>query len=229
VALHVGAILAVLAMRAPRSDAQPPGPPPPPLKLPGTVVTVSGSRVRPSSVAAAPRTGRPALAPPQQLQRAERALPNFENDPDPLLQSELDGVLGPPGAGVNAAEPCVEGCADAGGGGSGPAAGAGDGSIDRVRIGGEIRPPTKLRHVDPRYPELARAVRVQGLVQLDAVIDPTGRVVQLEVVSGHPLLVPAALAAVREWVYEPTLLNGVPVSCQMTVTLRFVLPAGGRD
>ena len=75
----------------------------------------------------------------------------------------------------------------------------------------------------PLYPALARQARIQGNVVLHAIIDKDGRVGQLEVVSGHPLLVQSALDAVKQWRYQPTQLNGDPVEVDTTITVTFVL------
>ena len=93
----------------------------------------------------------------------------------------------------------------------------------RVRVGGDIREPVKVRDVAPAYPPLAVAARVQGAVVLQCVITTEGRVSEVVVVSGHPLLDDAAVAAVRRWRYRPTLLNGEPVSVILTVTVTFSL------
>ena len=92
-----------------------------------------------------------------------------------------------------------------------------------VRVGGTIPEPTKVQHVSPEYPEIARSARVQGIVILEATIDPRGRVSEVRVLRGVPLLNPAAIDAVRQWEYTPTLLNGVPVPVIMTVTVKFSL------
>jgi periplasmic protein TonB len=92
-----------------------------------------------------------------------------------------------------------------------------------LRIGGGVQPPRKLVHVDPVYPQNAQTARVEGVVILEATIDTRGRVVDLSVLRAHPLLEHAAVGAVRQWVYSPTLLNGVPVPIVMTVTVRFTL------
>ena len=92
-----------------------------------------------------------------------------------------------------------------------------------VKVGGDVRPPVLLQNVKPVYPELARQVRVSGLVRLQAVIAIDGKIKNLNVVSGHPLLRPAALAAVREWVYAPTLLNGEPVEVALQIDVNFRL------
>lgn len=92
-----------------------------------------------------------------------------------------------------------------------------------LRVGGDIQPPRKLRHVAPVYPELARAARREGIVILEAVIDEDGHVRSLRVLRSVPLLDHAALDAVRQWQFTPTLLNGQPVPVVMTVTVGFVL------
>jgi protein TonB len=92
-----------------------------------------------------------------------------------------------------------------------------------VRVGGKISEPRKLKNVPPVYPEVAKQARVQGTVVLEATIDPSGRVDDVRVLRGIPLLNDAAVDAVRKWVYSPTLLNGSPVPVIMTVTVNFTL------
>ena len=75
----------------------------------------------------------------------------------------------------------------------------------------------------PVYPPLARQARIQGNVVLHAIIDKDGKVAQLEVISGHPLLVQSALDAVKQWRYKPTLLNGDPVEVDTTITVTFTM------
>ena len=94
-----------------------------------------------------------------------------------------------------------------------------------VRVGGDIRPPRKTHDVWPVYPAIAQAARVQGTVILQARIGVTGRVEDLQVLRSIPLLDRAAIDAVNQWEYAPTLLNGVPVSVIMTVTVTFTLAA----
>ena len=77
--------------------------------------------------------------------------------------------------------------------------------------------------MDPIYPEIARAARVQGFVILECTLTPEGNVSNLRVLSGHPLLDAAALRAVQQWRFTPTLLNGVPVPVILTVRVRFQL------
>ena len=77
--------------------------------------------------------------------------------------------------------------------------------------------------MEPVYPPLARAARISGAVELTGVIATDGRIRELRVVSGHPLLAKAALEAVRQWVYEPTVLNGEPVEVIAPITVHFQL------
>jgi TonB family protein len=93
--------------------------------------------------------------------------------------------------------------------------------IAPVRIGGQIKPPTKIKDVKPVYPAIAQSARVAGAVTIEATIGFDGKVVDAKVVHSIPLLDQAALDAVRQWEYSPTLLNGVPVSVLVTVTIKF--------
>ncbi|PYQ42088.1 MAG: hypothetical protein DMF77_14095 [Acidobacteria bacterium] len=92
-----------------------------------------------------------------------------------------------------------------------------------VRVGGQIKEPKKLKHVNPAYPDIAKQARVQGVVILECTISPQGKVTDVKVLRGIPLLDSAAIEAVKQWVYSPTLLNGVPVPVIMTVTVNFRL------
>jgi protein TonB len=93
----------------------------------------------------------------------------------------------------------------------------------RIRISGGVTKGLLIHRVEPTYPPLARAARVQGDVVLSAVIDTNGQIQNLQLVSGHPMLVPAALTAVKEWRYKPYLLNGQPVEVETTITVIFTL------
>ena len=92
-----------------------------------------------------------------------------------------------------------------------------------VRIGGEIRPPTKIKDVKPVYPEVAQNARVQGVVIVEAVITEAGNVAAVHVLRSIPLLDQAALDAVRQWEFTPTLLHGAPIPVVMTMTVNFTL------
>jgi TonB family protein len=92
-----------------------------------------------------------------------------------------------------------------------------------VRVGGGIRPPQKLRHVPPVYPLEAQQAKISGVVIIEATIGPDGLVYEAKVLKSIPLLDQAAVDSVRQWQFEPTLLNGAPVPVIMTVTVNFAL------
>ena len=92
-----------------------------------------------------------------------------------------------------------------------------------VRVGGEIKEPKKVRNVNPVYPKIAQAAKVSGVVILEATISKEGEVRDVKVLRSIPMLDNAAIEAVRQWRYTPTLLNGVPVDIIMTVTVNFTL------
>src|SRR5437667_4674124 len=92
-----------------------------------------------------------------------------------------------------------------------------------IRVGGNIRPPTKIKDVRPVYPTIAQAARVEGMVIIETMIGPTGRVLGAKVIRSVLLLDAAALEAVRQWEFTPTLLNGSPVPVVLTVTVNFAL------
>jgi protein TonB len=92
-----------------------------------------------------------------------------------------------------------------------------------VRVGGNIKAPQKVKDVKPVYPSIAQSARVQGVVIIEATIGPDGKVKDAKVLRSIPLLDQAALDAVRQWEFTPTLLNGVPVPVIMTVTVNFTL------
>jgi protein TonB len=93
----------------------------------------------------------------------------------------------------------------------------------RVRISQGVTKGLVIQKIEPAYPPLARAARVQGDVVLSAAIDANGQITNLQLVSGHPILVPAAIAAVKQWRYKPFLLNGQPVEVETTITVIFSL------
>src|SRR3990170_2920500 len=103
--------------------------------------------------------------------------------------------------------------------------GVGGGIVGGVTggVGGDVKPPTKVKHVKPQYPPIAQSARVQGVVIIEATIGPSGLVQDAKVLRSIPLLDQAALEAVKQWEFTPTLLNGVPVPVIMTVTVNFTL------
>src|ERR1700758_3149054 len=96
-------------------------------------------------------------------------------------------------------------------------------TASRIRQGGAVQAAKLVNKVQPVYPPLARQTRISGTVRLHAIIGKSGTVEQLQVVSGHPLLVRAALDAVQQWKYKPTLLNGEPVEVDTTIDVIFSL------
>jgi protein TonB len=96
-------------------------------------------------------------------------------------------------------------------------------AVQRIRVGGNVQQAKLVRQPKPAYPPLAKQARIQGVVHLQAIISKDGTIQKLEVIGGHPLLVPAALEAVKQWVYQPTLLNGEPVEVITQIDVNFTL------
>jgi protein TonB len=92
-----------------------------------------------------------------------------------------------------------------------------------LRVGGVVRPPEKVHHVNPVYPPIALSARVKGIVILEALIGEDGRVRDVRVLRSTPLLDRAAEDAVKQWRFRPPLLNDQPVAVLMTVTVSFTL------
>jgi protein TonB len=92
-----------------------------------------------------------------------------------------------------------------------------------ITVGGDVQEGRIVVRTQPVYPSLARRGRIQGAVQLKAIVGADGKIKSLTAISGHPLLVDAALDAVRHWTYRPTLLNGVPVEVNTEIVVRFEL------
>ncbi|MFB3852420.1 MAG: TonB family protein [Vicinamibacterales bacterium] len=92
-----------------------------------------------------------------------------------------------------------------------------------MRVGGNIKPPMKIKDVKPVYPPVAFAARVQGVVICEVLIGPDGKVQDAKVLRSIPLLDQAALEAVQQWEFTPTLMNGTPVPVIMTATVNFRL------
>jgi TonB family protein len=92
-----------------------------------------------------------------------------------------------------------------------------------IRVGGDVQAANLLVNVDPVYPPLAKQARIQGVVKFNVIIGKDGRLTNMTLVSGHPLLVTAAQTAMQQWVYRPTLLNGQPVPVVTTAQVNFTL------
>jgi TonB family protein len=102
--------------------------------------------------------------------------------------------------------------------GTGPQA-----ATEQIRVGGNAQAEKLIDKINPTYPPLARQARIQGVVRFNAVIGRDGTITNLTLVSGHPLLVPNAAEAVRQWRYQPTLLNGQPVDVLTQIDVNFSL------
>ncbi|HEY3121414.1 MAG TPA: energy transducer TonB [Vicinamibacteria bacterium] len=179
--------------------APPPPPPPPPPR--------AAAAPRPKAQAAAPRTQAliaPAHIPdqvkPEQVVEAAQAAGEAGGVEGGVPGGVVGGVIG----GLPEAAPPPP-------------------PPSRVRAGIEVKEPTKIKNVDPVYPDLAVRANIQGVVILQLTIMPSGRVAEVRVLRSIALLDAAAIEAARHWVYTPTLLDGVPVSVDMTVTVRFNL------
>lgn len=95
--------------------------------------------------------------------------------------------------------------------------------VQRIRVGGNVQAARLISQPRPAYPPLARAARISGTVRFNAIIGVDGRIQNLTLVSGHALLVQAAQDAVKQWVYQPTLLNGEPVEVVTQIDVNFTL------
>lgn len=96
-------------------------------------------------------------------------------------------------------------------------------AVQRLRVGGNVQSAKLINGPKPAYPPLARQARIAGVVRFNAIIGTDGKIQNLTLVTGHPLLVPAAQAAVSQWVYQPTTLNGEPVEVATTIDVNFTL------
>jgi protein TonB len=96
----------------------------------------------------------------------------------------------------------------------------------RVRVSSGVSTGLLIKRVQPNYPPLARQARIQGQVVLQAEISKEGAIQNLQLISGHPMLAPAAIEAVKQWRYKPYLLNGEPVAVDTQVVVNFTLSGG---
>lgn len=164
------------------------------------------SEPKPEAAAPAPAASQPVA---QVIQPASNPKPET---PAPPPSAAPKPVENPPAA--SAAKPVP------------PQPAAAQTSEQPIRVGGQVQEAKLIKRKDPVYPPLARQARLQGVVRLQAVIGPDGRVEQVEAVSGPPLLRQAAIDAVKQWVYQPSLLNGRPVRVTTQIEINFTL--GGR-
>jgi protein TonB len=170
---------------------------------------------------APPEPSPPTLATPKDTSAPIKAPEGFA-DETPEVAPARDAVDGglPPGPGVSTGPSLL---ADLNTSGPLPTPPAPPVEPKPVRVGGVIRKPRQLVNVAPLYPDIARISRIEGIVIMEAILDATGKVESVRVLSGQPLLVDPAVRAVRQWRYTPTELNGVPVPVLMTITVRFSL------
>jgi periplasmic protein TonB len=96
----------------------------------------------------------------------------------------------------------------------------------RVRVSQGVTQGLLIKRIQPAYPPLARQARIQGTVLLQAEISKTGDIQNLRLISGHPMLAPAAIEAVKQWKYRPYILNGEPVDVETQITVNFTLSGG---
>jgi len=172
-----------------------PAPPPPPVSLKPPPSRQEATVSPDRAPLEAPAEIKPDAA--IELGPSDGASPDGE---DTGMPSGIKGALGPP---VAALPPPVE--------------------RTPMRVGGQIQPPRRLVTVAPVYPPTAQAARIEGKVEIEALIGEDGKVRNAKVIAGRPLLSDAALTAVRQWVFTPTRLNGEPVAVIMTVTVVFSL------
>ena len=92
-----------------------------------------------------------------------------------------------------------------------------------LRVGGNVQAANLVKKITPAYPALAKSARIQGTVRFTAIIGKDGTIQNLQLVSGHPMLVQSATEAVKQWVYKPTLLNGEPVEVITQIDVNFTL------
>ncbi len=183
--------------------APPPPPPPPPPPAPAPKVRIIPVVQQPQEMV------QPRAIPRQVAMIAEDPLP----PPGPV-----GGVVGGVAGGIGAGPGILGGMITAA-----PPPPPPPPPPERVRVGGQVQNAKLVNQPRPAYPPLARQARIQGTVRLEAMINKEGLIEELKVVSGHPLLIQSALDAVKQWQYEPTLLNGVPVEVVTTIDVNFTL------
>lgn len=211
--------LAPVALPEPRPPRLRPIPSP---DLPRTVIAVA----RPPRPTPATPASRPAEVPAPPAGRPDRV----GRGPEPVA-STLDLATWA-GRMLGEADPAADGLIPEGGGAGVPggmpggawaSGSAGPGQDGPLPVGGDVERPVRLAGAPPRYPELARSVRLEGEVVIGCTIDASGAVRDARVVSGPRLFHEAALEAVSRWRYAPTRLNGVPVAVRLNVVVRFTL------
>jgi protein TonB len=194
-----------------------PPPPPPPPPPPQPVAAVKVVKVIPRQFDAGRLMAPKAI--PKEIAR-------IQEDELPPPSSAVGGVMGGVAGGVGGSGGLLGGIL-----GSVPTAAPpppppvkkAEVAPTRIRVGGNVQQAKLVRQPKPAYPPLAKQARIQGVVHLSAIIAKDGTIQKLEVLNGHPLLVPAALEAVKQWIYQPTLLNGEPVEVITQIDVNFTL------
>jgi len=190
--------------------APPPPPPPPPPPAPVQVVHIK-------PVAHLMEAGK--LVAPKVIPKDVKIIKEEEQPPDMGMTGVAGGV---PGGVAGGSMGGVIGGVIGGAGTAAPPPPK-PAHSGPVRVGGAVQAARLVNRVQPVYPPLARQTRISGTVKLHAIIGKDGSVQQLSVESGHPLLVQSALDAVRQWRYQPTLLNGDPVEVDTEIDVIFSL------
>jgi len=184
----------------------PPPPPPPPAAAPIKVVKIqselnNGQLRTPTKI-------------PEKVQMIKE-----EEAPPPAMGGVMGGVVGGvPGGSMGGV---IGGIIS-----STPVAVPKVATPQRVRVSQGVSSGLLIKKVQPNYPPLARQARIQGDVILQAEISKDGTIQNLQLVSGHPMLAPAAIEAVKQWRYRPYLLNGEPVAVETQVLVKFSLSGG---
>src|SRR6201993_3681296 len=188
----------------------PPPPPPPPAAAPVKIVKViqtdivNGQLRTPTKIPQKVQMIKEEEAPPPVM----AATGVVGGVPGGVPGGSMGGVLGSiASAGSNVAMPKVA-------------------TPQRVRVSSGVSQGLLVRRVNPTYPPLARQARIQGTVILQAEISKNGDIENLRLVSGHPMLAPAAIDAVKQWKYRPYILNGEPVEVETQVQVNFTLAGG---
>src|SRR3989442_6875218 len=186
----------------------PPPPPPPPAAVPIKTVKVVQTDIITGQL-------RPARKMPEKVQMVKE-----EEAPPPAMTGGVVGGVpgGVPGGKMGGV---IGGIIS-----STPVAVPKAATPQRVRVSQGVSQGLLIRKVQPAYPPLARQARIQGQVVLQAEISKDGSIENLRLISGHPMLAPAALEAVKQWKYKPYMLNGEPVEVETQITVNFSLSGG---
>jgi|SRR6267143_4979165 protein TonB len=217
--LQVGLICILILIPLIYTDALPKGnlmtflvaPPPPPPPPPPPAAAVKVVKIQSEVINGQLRT--PTKIPSKvQMIKEEEAPPDMGAGvpggvPGGIPGGSTGGVMGGILSSANAAIPKVA-------------------TPQRVRVSTGVATGLLIKKVTPNYPQLAKQARIQGTVVLQAEISKDGTIQNLQLISGHPMLAPAAIEAVRQWRYKPYLLNGEPVAVETTVQVNFSLSGG---